>query len=125
MWSVYLLSNGTRTYVGSTTDPARRLRQHNGEIVGGARSTRGKGPWHIVAYVSGFENRSVACRWERIVKCRARGLYPRLHALIDLHQGKCPGSNKRRSYPVPEGLTYITNFIGKDGGLFITGETTE
>lgn len=122
MWSVYLLSNGTRTYVGSTTDPARRLRQHNGEIMGGARSTSGKGPWHIVAYVSGFENRSVACRWERIVKCRARGLYPRLHALIDLHQGKCPGSIKRRSYPVPEGLTYHTFSNNYQGEVCTTGQ---
>nr|BDC16802.1 GIY-YIG nuclease [Sicyoidochytrium minutum DNA virus] len=38
---VYLLENpfARRTYIGSTTDIERRLRQHNSEISGGARYT--------------------------------------------------------------------------------------
>lgn len=101
-WCVYLITNGTRTYIGSTTDVVRRLRQHNTEIVGGARSTRGH-TWKLVMYVSGFENRSAACRWERIVKCRARGIENRRNALENLVNGVCPPGG-RQSYVPPTGL---------------------
>ncbi len=44
----------SRTYIGFTTNPHRRLRQHNGEIKGGAYRT-GKGrPWEQVCVVYGF-----------------------------------------------------------------------
>jgi len=52
MYFVYLLEEvgGNRTYVGFTSDLGRRLRQHNGELVGGAKSTRGRN-WRIHGYV--------------------------------------------------------------------------
>lgn len=100
-WSIYLITNGKRTYIGSTTNVRRRLRQHNGEIVGGARSTRGH-KWTLVAVVEGFPNRSSACRWERITKCRARGLDKRRSAFMGLVLGLCPTG--RKEYEVPEDL---------------------
>jgi hypothetical protein len=42
-----------RTYVGVTNDSARRLRQHNGELAGGAKATRSK-RWRYVAKVGPF-----------------------------------------------------------------------
>ena len=38
-----------QTYNGYTVNLGRRLRQHNGEIKGGARATSGKA-WHFIAY---------------------------------------------------------------------------
>lgn len=65
MWYVYLLLNNaaTRTYVGATVDPDRRLRQHNGELVGGARATRGDS-WTRVCLVSGFPDERAALQFE-------------------------------------------------------------
>lgn len=37
-----------------TVDPVKRLRQHNGEIKGGAFATQGFRPWEMVLYVYGF-----------------------------------------------------------------------
>jgi predicted GIY-YIG superfamily endonuclease len=49
----YALSRGRRTYVGYTVEPARRIRQHNGEIKGGARATTsGTGSWDFLFVVA-------------------------------------------------------------------------
>ena len=106
MWTIYLISTGSRTYVGSTTDVHRRLRQHNGELVGGARSTAPyKGQWKLVCYLMGFENRSSACRWEKLVKSRGRGGAMRALCMWQVSQGICPERGTRPNYEVPKGLT--------------------
>ena len=47
------LNNGTgRTYNGYTVNLNRRLRQHNGEIKGGAFATKGNGPWEFIAVMT-------------------------------------------------------------------------
>jgi len=48
-WWLYLLrSSHGRTYVGISVDVERRLAQHNGELPGGAKSTRAGRPWVVV-----------------------------------------------------------------------------
>lgn len=45
--------SGRTTYIGYTVDPARRLRQHNGLISGGAAGTRGgRGSWCFLFIVT-------------------------------------------------------------------------
>lgn len=52
-----------RTYVGATVNPDRRLRQHNGEICGGARATKGR-CWRRAYLVGGFSDERAALRFE-------------------------------------------------------------
>lgn len=105
MWYVYLLRNSKtgRTYIGCTTDPKRRLRQHNGEIGGGAWSTRRGAPhWELDLVLEGFESRSIACRWEAILKKRARGIEGRRSAFMMVVEGTCPPSTRGgKTYKVP------------------------
>lgn len=55
-YQCYLLvsETGDGTYIGVTSDMRRRLRQHNGEIKGGAKATRRARPWRVVCTVQGF-----------------------------------------------------------------------
>ena len=61
-------------YVGCTTDLVRRLRQHNGELVGGAKFTASHRPWCMKAIYGPYANRSEACKAERALKRGKRGL---------------------------------------------------
>jgi predicted GIY-YIG superfamily endonuclease len=75
-WCAYVLgsSNSRRTYVGMTNDPSRRIRQHNGELSGGARRTRTGRPWRFLAVVSGFGTMSQAMQAEwRLKRTRSVG----------------------------------------------------
>ncbi len=71
-WYVYVLVSEVRrrTYVGISTDPGRRLLQHNGERPGGARSTRAGRPWARAQLHGPFETRGEALRIERALKQR-------------------------------------------------------
>lgn len=60
-------------YVGSTTDPARRLRQHQGEIKGGGKYTSKHRPWVPRALYGPYKNRSEAFKAEMALKRGKRG----------------------------------------------------
>ena len=56
-WALYLLENSDnkKTYLGVTVNINRRIRQHNGELVGGAKytsSNKGDGNWILKAIVN-------------------------------------------------------------------------
>ena len=62
---VYLLCNDAgRTYVGCAVDSGRRLRQHNGELAGGAAQTQRGRPWRHVVLVDGFRTRQEGLQFE-------------------------------------------------------------
>ena len=67
-WFVYIVRCSDHTlYTGVTTDPVRRLRQHNGELVGGAKYTCARRPvefvWHEL-----HADRSSATKREYAIK---------------------------------------------------------
>lgn len=94
----YLLytDGGKRTYVGATNDPDRRLRQHNGEISGGAFATKGR-KWKRALYVGGFPDWQTTLQFEWAWKHYSRkqkyhGLHGKLEGLLHLLQLDKPTS---------------------------------
>lgn len=68
-----LMSTVTRKiYVGYTIDFPHRLRQHNGEIKGGAKRTSKGRPWILICLIRGFPESSVALRFEYRLQCLCR-----------------------------------------------------
>jgi structure-specific endonuclease subunit SLX1 len=95
---VYLLvSSSGSTYVGATMDLNRRLRQHNKEIVGGAKATGSKvargETWRRHCYVSGFPDWSAALqfewRWKQISR-RIQSAAPRSSRMSPLERRMSP-----------------------------------
>lgn len=87
---VYLIiSDEGHTYVGSTVDIQRRLRQHNGEISGGARYTTARRGWVLAAWVSGFPTWEAALqfewRWKDITR-KSSGSDPLKRRITALYQ---------------------------------------
>ncbi|MEJ2011107.1 MAG: GIY-YIG nuclease family protein [Anaerolineales bacterium] len=72
-------------YTGWTTDPERRLREHNAGR--GARYTRSRRPLRL-AYLEPQPDRATAMRRERRIKTYTRD---QKMALIDSYQGSNPG----------------------------------
>lgn len=74
-------------YVGATTDPKRRIRQHNGEIVGGARWTAKHRPHRMKAIYGPYANQSEALKAERALKRGRRGAGRCQWSPEDLYKG--------------------------------------
>ena len=83
---VYLLEcTDKSTYVGATVDLNHRLRQHNRELVGGARATSLKviagHSWSRVCHVTGFPNWTAALQFEWALKFQSRKFTKRMYPL--------------------------------------------
>jgi putative endonuclease len=71
-WSVYVLQCADGTlYTGIARDLDRRLRQHNGELVGGPRYTRGRRPVKLLWFDTAVD-RSIAQQREAAIKNLSR-----------------------------------------------------
>jgi structure-specific endonuclease subunit SLX1 len=70
---VYILrsldeNHSNKTYVGKTNNPSKRIRQHNGLIVGGAKATRAYRPHTFFCLITGFQDANEALRFEYMLK---------------------------------------------------------
>jgi putative endonuclease len=73
---VYLIFNtsSNKTYIGMTNNPERRIRQHNGDLVGGARYTtanKGEGEWQYYGYIDNLDKR-MALSIEKKIQIKSR-----------------------------------------------------
>jgi predicted GIY-YIG superfamily endonuclease len=94
MYVYLLVSTSGSTYVGSTIDLDRRLRQHNKEISGGAKMTSikvGKGEiWKRHCYVKGFPHWKSCLqfewRWKQLTRQLPRNMEPLERRMIALDE---------------------------------------
>lgn len=71
-WWVYVLQCADGSlYTGVTNDISRRVRQHNGELAGGARYTRSRRPVKLYFYWT-YDNKSEAMKAEHAFKRLSR-----------------------------------------------------
>ncbi len=113
---------GSSTYIGVTCNLARRLRQHCGEIKGGAKRTRGRA-WRLLLWVEGFRSYAEALQFEWAFQKRKdlgagatgsskRGLALKIHRLHALTH------KPRWTRQAPEAETIPLRIVCKDEGAF-------
>jgi len=82
IWTIYILECGDKTlYCGITNNLEKRMRQHRGEIKGGAKYTRSRQPFSIT-YTEEVLTRSEALKREFIIKKMAKSDKAELANLI-------------------------------------------
>ena len=64
----YILKCNNYTYNGCTNNFRRRIRQHNGEIKGGAKCTSRRNPWEPICIITGFTDNIEALQTEWRIK---------------------------------------------------------
>lgn len=125
MWYCYILRTNNSfhynyTYNGSTNNLIKRLRQHNGQIGGGAKATSNKGPWEYYAVLTGFSthNETLSCEWKikhptgkKLRPKKYCGINGRIDALnlvlsLDTWTSKSEGLNSGREYTL-----YLSNDV--------------
>ena len=93
----YILKCNNYTYNGCTNNFKRRIRQHNGEIKGGAKCTSRRGPWEPYCIITGFKDNIEALQTEWRIKkvegrrrarkyCGAEGRIKGLNQILKLEQ---------------------------------------
>ena len=108
---VYWIQSTSRnmTYIGSTVDPVRRLRQHNSELTGGSRRTFKRGPWAYYCVISGFREWKECLQYEFMLKLhmkRCRSTASKVKALERLNAKERWSTNSPLASEVPLSIQF-------------------
>jgi len=86
-WFVYIVECGDKTlYTGITTDPVRRIKEHNAGK--GSRYCRSRLPVKLV-YLDRMQDRAQASRVENIIKQKTRQQKEELIKSVGIHSPIC------------------------------------
>lgn len=113
------------TYVGITNNLPRRLRQHNGELTGGAKYTRGRRPWAVAGFVSGFQSHQEALMfewaWRHASKRSGGGVDGRRNKLREILNRERWTSRSPPAADVPLTLHWVPQPDGGSGSELVLG----
>ena len=106
----FLASTDNSTYIGSTIDLDRRLKQHNKILSGGAKATAIKvmqgNIWIRVCYVSGFPDWASALqfewRWKNLTKEISPKIFPIKRRIIALKKLLSLERSTKKAIPFSE-----------------------
>ena len=91
-------ANKTKYYIGYTNNPIRRIRQHNCELVGGAKATKGY-KWEYCGLITNFRDNieGLQIEWRLKHSTRKKGIINKINSFIeyvDLHIKASPNNTQ-------------------------------
>lgn len=120
MYCCYVIVSSNKkesVYTGVTNNFVKRLRQHNEEISGGAKSTRGRKDWKPLFLVEGFKTQGLALQFERLMKGKKIYLTKNTHTIVRLTTRGTTGRIKQLEKCLPifssSSKLHVTCFLSK------------
>lgn len=115
-WYNYIIFDKIRTYIGSTVNLNRRIRQHNGIIKGGAKCNRG-GVWDYYCVIYNIHGHKKLClseewhlKWATNKIKRCRNTFERRKKALEKYISKKPDQFKYIVFVNKKYIQYLPKF---------------
>ena len=111
-------SNKTKYYIGYTVNPQRRIRQHNREIIGGAKATRGY-KWEFCAIITNFRDNieGLQLEWRLKYSTKKKNITHRLNSFFDYIDTNLKASPKNSQMKLKPIIYINTNLLPSNQSL--------